>query len=409
MANVLPFKAFLYNKKLRGEIKNLVSPPYDVISPKQQAELKARHENNSVKLCLVEDAQDSNRYQKMKALYQDWKEKSVLTQNESPSFYLIEDTFEAAGEKKTRIGFVGLLQTCEIEDKVVLPHEHTLKGPKVDRLALLKTMGAEFSQIFLSYKDPQLTVENIYEKKKNATPDFEIEDDLNIHRRMWLISDSAETAAMTKMFQDKELLIADGHHRYETAIAFKNEDGTERSKYVQCYFMNLDSPGFSIQPIHRLFSLPENMSHEDFKAKLSESFDLSEYSEELSFQELEKNKSDDEINFICSMGDKNYLLKRKKKSPDDAEIFSLQHDIFEKLLGWDISKLSKGVIRFEHTNEEYKDTLKSLPRGVGFYLPATDLNLVMKLAKEGKRMPQKSTFFYPKLASGLVIYELGNA
>lgn len=409
MPNIIPYRAFTYSQKLRSSVGDLVSPPYDVISPEGFEKLKGRHPFNSVRLCLAENANDTERYEKMKTLFTSWKKEGVFETHPTASFYLVEETFKMGGAEKKRSGFVALMEVSPFAEKKVLPHEHTLSGPKQDRLDLLKAMGAELSQIFLCYRDKKFILEGILEKSAARTPLVQGTDSQNISRRVWAIEDPAQIAKLQELIASQAVLIADGHHRYETAVHFRNMDGTSRSKYVQCYFTNLDTPGFEILPIHRLFSLPENMPAEKFVGELKKYFNVQDFGKCLDLPTLMHEKKDGDLKLICSFNEsgQNLLLTQKKKTADGAEIFSIQNDIFEKILEWDISKVAKGVIRYEHETEDFKKTLKSLPRGVGLFLPPTDLGLVMGRALRGERMPQKSTFFYPKIASGLINYELG--
>lgn len=410
MPEVKAFKAIRYSNDLKENLGELISPPYDVIKETERKAMLDKNKFNSVKLCLVEDLEDPDRYKKMRKEFEDWKAEGVLTQTDRESFYLIEDTYEIEGKPSKRIGFVGLLKTSPFEEKQVLPHEYTMSGPKKDRLALLEAMGAEFSQIFMCYQDPDFVLEKIYEEKSKTAPDLEGLDVMDVHRRVWFIQDKTQLEAIQNCLADKQLLIADGHHRYETAIYYAKNGPSEKSKYVQCYFTNSQNPDFNILPIHRITHLPEGMSEFDFQGRLEKTFKLSQLQPNEDFRRTIENKSNNEIAFICSFASsgRSFLLSRPKKSSTDAEIFSLQKQIFEDIYGWDVSKIAKGVIQFEHTTSDFLKTLQSNERNVGFFLPSTDLSLILDVVKEGRRMPQKSTFFYPKLASGLVNYELGN-
>lgn len=406
MATLKPFKAFKYSPSLKEPLDKLLSPPYDVISEKERQELIRQSEHNSVRLSLVEDKNDSAAYKKMADLFKSWKETEVLQQQQSPAFYLILDEFKWKNETRTRLGFVGLLEVSPFEEKKVFPHEFTLAGPKKDRLELLTTMQAELSQIYFVYKDQSFLLESLFEKYSKETPDQEATDVMGVKRKMWKISEESDISKISKLFESTSLFIADGHHRYETAIHFSKEDGTEKSKYVQSYFTNAANPDFLILPIHRVCSLPAHLSNESFIKALQANFKI----EELNSLPEKVESHSDKVEFIVSLGNsqKTLLVSRDKKSDTDAEIFALQSEIFEGIFKWDIQKVSKGLVQFEHTKEAYESAVKQTENSVGFYLPATDFNLLMKVVKEDRRMPQKSTFFYPKLASGLVIYDLTN-
>jgi len=408
MPTIVPFRSMLFSKKLRSQLKDLIAPPYDVISEDGLKALRARHDFNAVKLSLVENPEDADRYKKMRSMLESWKTQGVFEKDESPSFYLIEERFTVAGREHQRVGFVCLMEVSSFEERKVLPHEHTLAGPKKDRFELLKEMGAELSQVFLCYKDPSQCLEKIYSKLKDVPPLLDVPEVDHVRRRVWAIREKSDQEKIQSMIANQSVLIADGHHRYETSVAFRDFDKTEKSKYVQVYLTNLESPGFSIQPIHRLFSLPENLSEDEFLKKLEQRFNVATANEINAVILEEKRKASVSFFVQTKEGNKVYLVSRPKKDTEDAEIFSIQKEIFEAILGWDVSRTSYGVLKYEHELSEFQKTLAKLPRGVGIFLPPTDLDLVMKRALRGERMPQKSTYFYPKIASGLVNYELGS-
>lgn len=409
MPTIRPFRALLYSPQLRTQMKDLIAPPYDVISTEGLQKLRARHEFNAVKLSLVDDPEDPARYQKMAERFRAWKRAGAFEFFNKPAFYLIEEKFSVAGVHHQRVGFVCLLETSPFSERKVLPHEHTLAGPKKDRFELLKEMGAELSQVFLCYRDPKLVVEQLYQRVAATEPIIDVPEVDHVKRRVWPIVDASDQRQIEALIETQSVLIADGHHRYETSVAFRDFDKTEKSKYVQVYLTNLEAPGFSIQPIHRLFSLPETLSFDSFRTSLAKTFRI-EKSKSIDPDSLEAQRKQRRVAFFVESAAENdvWLVTRDRKSDDDAEIFSIQSEIFESILGWDVSKTSYGVLKYEHEIGEFKKTLKSLPRGVGIFLPPTDLRLVMSRAQKGERMPQKSTYFYPKIASGLINYELGN-
>lgn len=406
MPQVKPFKALLYSKELADQCGELISPPYDVINSEDRKALIEKNKLNSVQLCLAEDPKASDCYQKMKERFENWKKEGVLKKADQPAFYLVEDEFEIGGKTRKRIGYVGLLKTTPFETKEVLPHEHTLKGPKRDRLALLETMGAELSQIFMCYQDESQTLEKIHQKHSSENPYFDAVDCMGVRRRLWLIDDPKEVQAISEMMESKPVLIADGHHRYETAIEFSKRQ-PKLGEYVQVYFTNQLSPGFGILPIHRVTDLPEDFTMEDFYGKLRSEYELTECPREGLEDRLQSgDPSKLKLGLVSSGKAEAHILSKTKASDLDAEIFVLQNEIFEGVFGWKIEDVSKDKVAFDHRAPEIFKIVDGGDRKIGFILPPTDLNLVMEVSQKGERMPQKSTFFYPKLASGLVNYEL---
>lgn len=409
MPTIIPFRALTYSTKYQNELEKVIAPPYDVISPDGLAALRNRHSYNAVKLSLVDDPNDPDRYLKMKERFNDWKSKGVFEQSPGPAFYLIEEDFKVGGEQKTRVGFVALMEVSPFAEKKVLPHEFTLAGPKKDRLELLTQMGAELSQVFLCYKDSGLVLEKIHSELKNTKPFLSSPEVDHVARNVWKISEPAQCQELIGLLSKQSVLIADGHHRYETSVHFREIDGTGKSKYVQVYFTNLESPGFAIQPIHRLFSLPKEITAEAFIEKMRKNFSVEEV-KNIAPDLLGQKTRRGEASFFIKLAEssKTFLVSRKKISDEDAEIFIIQKNIFEEILNWDVATVPYGVLKYEHELGEFEKSLSKLPQGVGIFLPPTNLDLVMKRALRGERMPQKSTYFYPKIASGLINYELGN-
>jgi len=410
MPNVVPFRAWLYAKSFSKEMDRLISPPYDVISDQMLEDLRNKHSYNSVRLSLTDDAQDPERYKKLRDRFVEWKTKGIFERPATEAFYLIEERFKVEGKERMRLGFVGLLEVTDFSKREVLPHEKTLSGPKKDRLALLQEMGAELSQIFLCYRDTNKVLETIHSKESVKPPLMKIGLAYGVERRLWALIDQPTIDQLTALLKGQSVLIADGHHRYETAVAYHQSDATQKSQYVQGYFTNLDVPDFSILPIHRIFSLPQEWTWSSFTKKLAERFEIHPFDPGINLEELLSRRSSQRLQFLMQSSEegKTWIVSRKKDSEYDAEIFALQKDIFDDLFHWNVAEISYDILKYEHETEAFKRTLSQMPRGVGIFLPPTDLDLVMKLALRGERMPQKSTFFFPKIATGLVNYELGS-
>lgn len=408
MNNVIPFKAFLYNSRFKKDFATLLSPPYDIIYPEMHESLLRSNPYNSVRLCLTADPNDRDRYQKVAELYQAWKKESILEQAEKPAFYFIRDEFQKEGRTQIRYGFVGLLELQEFGKGQVFPHEYTLSGPKQDRLSLLEEMGAELSQIFFCFRDPDLQIDSIFRRLEETPAHFEGADSLGVQRSLWLVEDKPSLDLISTLLNNSDLLIADGHHRYETALENRKKNPNGKGNFVQAYFTNSMSPGFSILPIHRLFKLPESRSREGlFDHLQSVGFEITEKdSHELSA--LTKMDGDNIAFGLCfSQGNKRLKISRPKRNPLETALEGAQKDIFELGFGWSPEELKKGLLTYEHTDEKFLEALKKDPLQLGIYLPACTFNQIMDVVKTGQRMPQKSTFFAPKIASGLVIYELG--
>jgi uncharacterized protein (DUF1015 family) len=411
MPELKAFRAWTYHPSKKSELDQLISPPYDVISETERQNLLRKNPLNSVKLSLV-DSQSKSPYEDMAKEFKNWKSSGVLEQQKKPAFYLIEEKYEVDGVAYTRVGFVGLLRVSDFSKKEVLPHEYTLKGPKADRLQLLKTMGAELSQIFFVYEDPERLVDQIYQRLSQTEALLKATDLAGVARQVWLIDSPEEIEKIRASFKDRPVLIADGHHRYETAIQFSKDQSGEASQYVQSYFLNSKSSGFQIRPIHRIATLSEGMDAEQLMTKLKLRFSMEEASIEQMTSLSKDHQPSSQVRLGMILGSNiqsGFLLSRQKKSEEDAEIFSLQKDIFEEMIGWTVQQIAeKKVVNYHHEITGLLDMIKDQPQKIGFILPPTDLALIQKLALRGERMPQKSSFFFPKIASGLLIYELGS-
>lgn len=404
MASIKAFRAWLYNRKYQDRIGEFISPPYDVIKEHEHKAMLEKNPLNSVALCLVDNPDDPERYRKMAARFEEWKFQQVLEPQPQPAIYLIEENFERLGQPAVRIGFVALLRTSPFEEKIVFPHERTLSGPKQDRLALLEEMRAEFSQIFMNYEDDTMILEKIHEGLKKTPPYFEFTDENGHLKKMWVVSSEADISSLVNCMENTELLIADGHHRYETALHYATLSQAEDHQWVQVYFTNTKNPQFSILPIHRLADLPDSMTKAEFETKLNEKFTVDRLSE----LPLQIETQAEKIQLIVSLdAGEHLLISKEKESEDDAEVFSLQKDIFEGIYGLKPDQITKGRIYFEHERQAYLNSLSASKNRIGFYLPPTDMDLILRVVHKGQRMPQKSTFFYPKLSSGLVNYQYG--
>lgn len=409
MAEIRGFKAHLYSENLHNEMRELISPPYDVIHEEGRQELIEKNKFNSVQICLKGPNQT---YQDMKNLFEKWKSEKVLEQHPRDALYLIEERFSLNDKELTRIGFIGLLKTSDFSEKKVLPHENTLSGPKKDRFELLENLRAEASQVFFCYDDSDQLIEGIYNDLKQTSPRVSIEDPNGVSRRLWILDQPQILKKIKEHFSNKKLLIADGHHRYETALSFSKTHPEIESQYVQAYFTNRLSPNFEILAIHRICSLPENWTDEAFLKALAKRFQVEAVeNNKISWTAfLESHKNPERIGFLLVSKNlqKSFFVSRKKETENDAEIFSLQQEIFEPLFQWTSADIAKEKLSFEHDEAMFLERVKKASNGIGFLLPPTDLDLVMKIVETGERMPQKSTFFFPKIASGLVVYELGS-
>jgi uncharacterized protein (DUF1015 family) len=311
------------------------------------------------------------------------------------------------GKAAVRRGFVGLIKLQNFGDGQVFPHEYTLAGPKKDRLALLEEMGAEASQIFFCYQDSALTLERIFSEIEQTKPYATGVDSSNVKRTLWILSDPHQIRLLEQGLSNLDFLIADGHHRYETALEYQRRHDDESSIYVQAYFTNSLSPGFSILPIHRLFHLPTGLTLEAVLEKLRASAYETEVLETSKLESLcEHSDSSIAFGLVDQSGKRRWRVHRKKQKPTETTIAAVQSDFFEAICRWTPEEMKKGLITYENTDAKFLEVLSGDAQKVGVYLPACTYDEIMAVVKSGERMPQKSSFFAPKLATGLIFYDL---
>ena len=445
MAKIIPFKGILYNKEKIRDIKDVVAPPYDVISPAEQEELYKRHENNVVRLILGKesdsDTPDNNRYTKARDSFDSWQRDSILIKDAFPSIYVYSQEYhlgETEGfEKKRRLGLIALSKLEDFGEGKIHPHENTLAKPKEDRLKLMQHCNANFSSIFGLFSDPSKRIDSVLKDYMRHSPLYDLVDDAGMRHTLWAIRDNKVIQIITGVMSDKQVFIADGHHRYETAINYRNEmreklpnfTGEELYNYVMMYFTNTNSEGLSILPIHRLVSNLSNFDKKKIIKKAGEFFNIEKLSLNESDEKTVKQKLFSDMKergkkehiFGMYLGNDEYLLLTlKDEDVLDRLITNSRHPswkkldvtilhtlLIEKVLGVSEKNLAeqKNITYTISEDEAIKD-VKAGKYQIALFLNPTKIEEVKDVATAGEKMPQKSTFFYPKLITGLVMNKL---
>jgi len=411
LARIFPFEPYRYSAKA-GSAENLVTQPYDKISPAMQARYLSLSPYNLVRLILGErfatDTGEDNVYTRAAGLLRDWIKAGILERDAEPSLYAYFQKFAVpdSGETRERKGFIGLGAVEDYSAGVVHRHEQTLSGPKKDRLELLRHTRAHFGQIFMLYPDPELAIDGMLDRAAAAErPIVEVKDEDNAVHRLWKISDPASIARIQELMADKKLLIADGHHRYETALAYRNEDrGFKDAQKVMMTFVNTYSPGLEILATHRVL---QGMT--DFRplrfANAIQSRKL-ENVEEL--KRIFQSAAPEKIRIGLALASGEIRLYERDRKPGELDVRVLH----EQLLG-DVLGITEEAVR-EQKHIEYVRGLDAacakVQEGaqIAFLLEPATIGQVSDVAFSGAVMPQKSTDFYPKLLSGLTIYKLEN-
>ncbi len=410
MAKIFPFEPYRYTSAA-GPLPSLVTQPYDKISAEMQARYLSLSPYNLVRLILGErfpsDSDAHNVYTRASHDLNDWIAKGVLAQDEHPGFfaYFQEFTLPGSSERLTRKGFIGLGALEEYAAKIVHRHEQTLSGPKKDRTELLKHTLAHFGQIFMLYPDPAREIDAILDQAAQGEPLAVLNDEYGATHRLWKIADPASIARIQELMSDKKLLIADGHHRYETALAFRNANPQiEGARNVMMTFVNMHSPGLKILATHRVVNDVPGFSGDDLLANL-QTRSLASLGE---LKEIFSKPAPEKIRIgIAVAGDARVHLVEREREPGELDVLVLHQELLGTALG-----IGEEAVR-EEKHLQYVRGLDAAWAKVAdgeaqaaFLLEPTTARQVADIAFGGGVMPQKSTDFFPKLLSGLTIYKL---
>ncbi len=414
MAQVLPFPAYRYSAKA-GCLRDLLTQPYDKISPEMQQRYLAASPYNIVRIILGErrpsDSPSDNVYTRAAGYLRGWTQEGIFRRDPAPAFYpyFQEFTMPDTGERVTRKGFIGLGPVEDYSAGVVFRHEETLAGPKQDRLELLRHTRAHLEQLFLLYSDPAGAIDSLLEEAAQAPPCAEVTDEYGAIHRMWRIAEPRRTAEITRLMAGKRLLIADGHHRYETALAFRRENpDLAAARHAMMTFVNMDSPGLRILATHRVVSGLNGFDAADLLAQAERLGRVTtvEQVEELRDRLDSADSEVVRIGLAVASTGALYLLEADRK-PGELGVSLLHQTLLGPVLG-----ISEEAVREERHLRYVRgldSAVEEVRQGraqVAFLLEPTTVEQVAAVSFSGGVMPQKSTDFYPKLLSGLTIYRL---
>ena len=430
MTKIEAFPGLRFNPEKTGDLAEVMAPPYDVIDPALQDKLYARSPFNVVRIDLAKEEAELSRYAVAQHVFTTWKQKGILQRDAQPSVYLYFQTYSLPdGRRPTRKGFIARRRVESFAEGGVKPHEQTFPGPKADRLKLMQSTNASFSPIFSLFPDPKQEVGGQLESLSQTKPDIEIRDDKGDEHRLWKVDDPAAIAKLLGAVHDRPLMIADGHHRYETALAFAEEQkaklgkayqGNEPFNYVMMYFCALEDPGLVVLPTHRVLDQRPDVEPALFLKLVSDyakskSFPVSEAKAAIAYLEDEGEREhalgwvhDGKIEIFTFDAEK--LLKSESLNHLHFAIRDLDVTILHDLVMAELLGVAKGAQR-EYGNIHYvKDGLDAIrlaeeKKTFGFLMNAPKLKQIEAAIDIGEKMPQKSTFFYPKPLTGLVLYD----
>ncbi|MCG2758096.1 MAG: DUF1015 domain-containing protein [Desulfobacteraceae bacterium] len=441
MAKVIPFRGILYNPQKIRNLSDIVTPPYDVISRQEQHNFYERHPQNVVRLILGKttenDSVNNNCYTRASDFFKNWFSENILVQDTTSAFYLTSMDFSLENRTFTRYGLIALVALEPFKNGVVLPHESTFSNVKMERFELMKSCHANFSPIFSLYSDSKnIIIDKLKGLALKQAPVVDFTDYDGQRHRMWRITDLDSCRYVSNAMQEKRLFIADGHHRYETALSYRdwiasnNPDFKKEhpANYVMMYLSSMEHDGLAILPAHRMVKGLKSSILGSFINKAEHYFDILTIpfrSSELEgaraevISILKSNASKNIIGVLMKGSMEFYLLTLKSnvmkrmfsnEVPEALrylDVTVLTRLIFIETLGFDNSKLdNENIITYSSSEKRAIEAALSGECDASFILNPTKIEQVRDIANKGLIMPRKSTYFYPKVITGLVMNKL---
>lgn len=434
MVNVFPFKGILYNKKKIKKLDKVMTPPYDVISPAEQDEYYDKNNYNVIRLILgkefKDDSQYNNKYLRSAAFLKGWLQHEILKEDEKPAIYFYEQRFAAKGKKYSRQGFIALLRLEDLDRGKVFPHENTLSKPKMDRIELLRACSANLENIFTIYSDEKLKTIKPFKKLQRKKPAIEVKDKNGVVHRVWRIDSKNAILKIMKEMKDKPVFIADGHHRYEASLKYRKEmrlrntrfSEDESYNHIMAFFTPIEGEGLVVLPIHRMVKVAHNFDFQRFYEELGIYFEIEEFAFKKRAEKSVRKKALKALSvkgeskhayLLAVKAENKYLLltlrdgigiddiqeEERSTAYKNLDVTILHAIVMQKILGVSPDR----DISFSKDSDDALDKILNGEFDMAFLLNPTKITDVIEIAKAFEKMPQKSTFFYPKLLSGLVI------
>jgi uncharacterized protein (DUF1015 family) len=444
MAKIVPFRGLRFNPEKIDRMEDVVTPPYDVIDEKAQVALLSKNPYNMIQLDLTKHAgvaPAAGRYEAAKKLFDRWQEEGVLIRDREPAIYLYHIRYQLSnGRSFTRKGLVGLVGLAEFAEGIVKPHEKTFRSVTDDRLKLIDTCQAQFSQVFSLYADENGEIMAALEAACPPEPLYAVEDQDGCRHTLWAVTDRQVLAKISAAFQDKSLYIADGHHRYTTALQLRElmakRQGrvAENSPYnhIMMYLCPMEDPGLSVLPTHRLVYFPGQLSEADLVVRMGDYFDIEEIgggSRETLLEQVLGRMEEKQRQTVFGMyepkADRCFLLSLKPgvmagavghelpAALQELDVVVLSELVVERLLGLSHERCdSEGLIAYFSDPDDALDNAVKVAAENGdrspilFLMNHTPVAQVKKIADENLIMPHKSTYFYPKILTGLLVNRL---
>ena len=428
MPDVSPFRAVRYDVARVGTLSDVVAPPYDVIDPALQDQLYGASPYNVIRLELnrneAGDGGVDDRYKRAARVLKEWLREGALRQDDHPALYVYHQTFEVEGKTHTRKGFLARVRLEPIGQGKIYPHEQTLAGPKADRLALYHATGFNLSPVFGLYPDVTEEVNRAIEAGVRDRTPLVAHDHLGVENRLWVVTDQETHTIVSGLMAAKPVFIADGHHRYETALKYRDEVAAsgqsaghdDPSQFCLMMLVGMSDPGLLILPTHRLVSGFPGLTAIDLKARLEPQFDVqnagaAEAGCRAAWNAIEQNAEQDLLGF-GTVADGQWLLARLR-SDSAMDRLAPNHSADWRSLGVSVlhvlvlkellGDLGNASCRYVHTIGEVLTDMAAHGCDLACLVPPAQMNHVESIASKLETMPPKSTYFYPKLLTGLVL------
>ena len=437
MAIIRPFRGLRYNQDIITDISSVVTPPYDVISLQEQDRYYKIHPNNIIRLDfgkdLPSDTEKINKYTRAAEYLDSWRKSGILKQEVAPAVYIYDQEFFSDNRWMVRRGFIASVKLEPFDTGYIYPHEQTLPGPKADRLKLTQSCRANLSSIFALFPDENNVIDNYLSAMTITNPEVDFVDDTGVKNKLWIIEESQTIDRLVTLMKTKPLFIADGHHRYETSLAYQEKMRKENGRlgddlpldYVMMVCVSMNNPGLKILPAHRVVRNIQNYQFDRILPSLQEYFMVTligkgcRVDEFMSRLNNEKKGHSHTYVMYVAQEDAYYELQLSNGKLTDA-IFANDHPewkhldagilhnvVINKVLGINSQNVTlKNYVSYVKDETEAVSLVQSGQYQLAFFLRPTLIEQVKEIAMARKVMPPKSTYFYPKLITGIVINSL---
>ncbi len=419
MAKIKPFSALRYLDKA-GDVKELVCPPYDIISEKERLALIEKNPHNLIRLELPRGEKP---YDEAADITRQWLSEGIIGEDKNEGIYIYEEKFEVEGKKYSLKGFVSLVRLYEFSENVVLPHEETLSKAKQDRFNLMTSTGCSFSQIYSLYMDEDRSISSKIAELSCGAPEITFETEDGITHNLWCVYDAEHIDFITSKMADKKIYIADGHHRYETALNYARAnskdltDDGERTNYCMMMLVDMENDGLVVFPTHRIIHSLENFDLDKTLKACSKHFEIKACGKEAVEAELKNAEAQNKKAFALYTGKDKFtlltlksldimkeILPEKSAASQGLDVSVLHSLVLERLFGIDKENMANQKnLRYTRDIKEAIEAVDNGEANCSFIINPTRVTEIRDVALAGEKMPQKSTYFYPKIITGLVM------